>query len=271
MSDMPDTAPQFSPPPRGRLRRFLRIAVPALLLLLLIVSLVANVLLYREAVDGYRRLSEQQLDPYGLKHPNFSDPAPATSPSTRPIAVFYGDSRARMWTEPKVPGLTFINRGIGAQTTEQVRGRMDEHLLALSPRVVILQVGVNDLKAIGVLPHLHQHIVIECRRNIHEIINRAEASGAIVVVTTIFPSGEVPMTRRPVWSPQIETAIEEINADLRMLGSERVIVFDAWKLLERNGRVREELSADTLHLNARGYEVLNEKLQVVLTKAVEGK
>lgn len=262
ITNTPTDAPV--PPPR-RPRRLLRPLLLALLLLAFAASGILNVLLYRRADLNYRRLSEAQLDPYGLKHPDF--PPDAAGPSTRPdspVVVFFGDSRARAWPAPAVPGVRFVNLGIANQTTEQVRGRFDAHVAPLSPRVVVVQAGINDLKAIPLLPGRRDEIVADCKANLRDVVRRAMAGGAVVVVTTIFPPGDVPLDRRPVWSPDIERAVEEVNADLRTLASDRVIVLDAWKLLEDHSRLRDGYGLDTLHLNARGYEVLNAELSKLL-------
>jgi len=63
--------------------------------------------------------------------------------------VFFGDSRAYDWPAPSgLEGLEFVNRGIGNQTTAQVLGRFEAHIAPLHPQVVVLQVGINDLKLI---------------------------------------------------------------------------------------------------------------------------
>jgi lysophospholipase L1-like esterase len=259
-----ESAPENVPQPRRR-RRVLRRSILGALLLAFAVSLGANVLLYRRADLNYRLLSQAQLDPLGLKHPDF--PPDVSSDATRnlPVAMFLGDSRARDWPAPQVPGYRFITRGVGGQTTAQIRERFDAHVKPLSPRVVVLQAGINDLKAIGVLPHRRDEIVADCKVNLRDLVRRARAGGATVVVTTIFPPGAVPLERRTVWSPQIEPAVEEVNADLRTLGGGNgIVVLDAWALLQDHGRLRDEDALDTLHLNSRGYAVLNAELERIL-------
>lgn len=95
-------------------------------------------------------MNQVRLDPYGLKLPGFKDPP--TADLTKPLVVFFGDSRAQQWPAPASNRFRFLNRGIGGQTTEQVRGRFDEHVKPLKPRVVIIEAGVNDLKAIALFP-----------------------------------------------------------------------------------------------------------------------
>jgi lysophospholipase L1-like esterase len=178
--------------------------------------------------------------------------------------LFFGDSRARDWTAPNVPGYRFVNRGIGGQTTEQVRGRFDAHVAPLSPWIVVLQAGINDLKAIPLLPARRDQIVADCKANLRNIVSRARSAGATVIVTTIFPPGEVSLERRPIWSSDVGKSVEEVNADLRTLAGEGVVILDAWKLLEANGRLRDGLGIDTLHLNSKGYDVLNGELEKMI-------
>jgi lysophospholipase L1-like esterase len=45
-------------------------------------------------------------------------------------------------------GFSFVNRGINTQTSAQVLGRFDKHVVPLHPNIVIVQVGINDLKTI---------------------------------------------------------------------------------------------------------------------------
>ncbi|MDB5295007.1 MAG: hypothetical protein JWO31_990 [Phycisphaerales bacterium] len=80
---------------RGRTRKVLRPLLLVLIALVLAASVACNVLLYRLADLSYRRLSEAQLDPYGLKHPDFAADAPAgRAGDGLPAVVFFGDSRA---------------------------------------------------------------------------------------------------------------------------------------------------------------------------------
>ncbi len=248
--------------PRRRVPRFM---APGLLLVALAGSFAGNVLLYQQARESYRRLSEVELDPYGLKHPHFPADNPARAgQSGLPVVLFFGDSRALYWPAPAVAGWRCVNRGIGGQTTEQVRGRFDANVPPLSPRIVVLQAGINDLKAIGLLPWRRDQIVADCKANLREIVKRAADGGAVVIVTTVFPPGKVPLERKLEWSPEIEKAVEGVNADLRALASNRVIVFDAWRILEDHGQLRDGYGVDTLHLSPIGYGALNAELAKIL-------
>jgi len=104
-------------------------------------------------------------------------------------------------------------------------------------------------------------IVSDCKRNLRDIISRSRVAGATVIVTTIFPVGPVPLIKRPLWSSQIPDAVREVNRDLLSMHEPGVIVFDTFELLQDGGNRRSNYAADTLHLNAEGYAVLNERLR----------
>jgi len=236
---------QQTKPGGARRRISVRLALVVVLIIALLGSLLVNVLLYRQADRSYRELNEVRLDPYGLGH-RFNDPD-ARAQNGDLVIVFLGDSRAEQWLPPHVPGMRFVNRGIFGQTTEQVRGRLQTQVLPLHPRVVVLQVGINDLKAIGLFPQRHDEIVRACKAHLHEIIQQCRDSGSFVIVTTVFPTGPVPLERRPYWSPAIERAVDEVNTDLRSIHSDGVEVLDAWERLQDQGRLRPVYAADTLH------------------------
>jgi lysophospholipase L1-like esterase len=241
--------------------RRIAIALTAVLL----VSVLLDVLLFVQARQYYVRLNTAPLDPLGLSsYPAGPDPQSPTS--GQPRVVFFGDSRAYDWpAPPALAGFEFVNRGIGNQTTAQVLGRFQAHVAPLHPHVVILQVGVNDLKIIPLIPDQRASVVANCKANIEMIVDQSVASGATVILTTIIPLGRVPLTRRLFWSDDVAWVIEDVNTFLLTLEGTNVIVLDtAAVLADERGVVRAEFSRDLLHLEDAGYQALNEQLVKVL-------
>jgi lysophospholipase L1-like esterase len=230
-----------------------------LLMIGLLASLTANILLFGQGRQYYLDLNATRLDPLGLNR-FAGEPAPS---GVQPVAVFVGDSRAASWPAPPVAGWRFINRGIGAQTTAQILGRWDAHLPPLQPKVVILQAGINDLKTIPLFPERQAEITANAQANLREMVERAQKLNATVIITTIFPVGEVPLQRRPFWSGEVALAVNAVNEYLRGLAGPRVIIFDAYAILESNGQLNPAYAEDELHLNAAGYEALNSELEKV--------
>lgn len=244
-----------------------RLALTVILLLFILLTLIAlNLLLYRQGRQYYLQLNETRLDPLGLSYYPISPIQQGFPDTDLPKIVLFGGSRAAAWPSPDLRQFEFINRGIGSQTSVQALKRLDYHVTPLKPRVVVVQIGINDLKTIPLFPDRKESIIHNCRENIRQIIAKSTEIGATVILTTIFPSGKVPIERRFFWSDDIALAINEVNAYIRSLATEKVIVFDAFSILtDSKGGVRPEYSKDLLHLNAAGYKMLNNEFVNLLT------
>jgi lysophospholipase L1-like esterase len=239
-----------------------QIAIVALSLALL-ASAGLNVFLYQQGQKYYLQLNAAGLDPLGLNsYPNSAEK------TQQPAIVFYGDSRAAEWTAPDtIKNATIINRGIGGQTTAQVLGRFQQHVASLKPKIIVIQVGVNDLKTIPLFPEQKEAIIGNCKTNIAQIVHKSVDTGAKVVVTTIFPLGRLPIARRPFWSDDVAIAINDVNDYIKTLAGDRVIVFDSSQVLANSqGIVDPKYSQDFLHINSEGYAALNKAIAGILVQ-----
>ncbi len=245
----------------GRVKSFFAVALGVCL----IASVALNWVLYQRDRADYAEIHRVRLDPLGLSAV-WPTPVESSPEASLPVAVMYGDSRAQDWpTGAVVSGYRIVNRGIGAQTTAQVLGRFDAHVVTERPSVVIIQVGINDLKAIPLFPSEEEGIVANCEMNIQEIVDKSRAIGARVVLSTVFPVGRVPIERLPVWSDRIPASVLEVNEFIGSLAGPDIVVLDGWTILaNEQGQMRPEYSLDTLHVNALGYEALNTELEAVL-------
>src|SRR4051812_12555510 len=114
----------------------------------IVASVAANILLVRSSQRYFEQANDVRLDPAGLA---FYAAERAASPvaTDRKVVAFFGDSRAVMWSPPTLPGYEIKNVGVGNQTSAQVLLRFDADVPRLRPSVVVLEVGVNDLKTIA--------------------------------------------------------------------------------------------------------------------------
>jgi lysophospholipase L1-like esterase len=224
---------------------------------LLILSLLANVALAWLGYKLYVADNTLRLDPLQLAVYPSTEP-----PKTKTRVVFFGDSRALSWPTPETDQLEFVNRGIGQQTSAQIQLRFDQHVKPLQADWLVLQLGINDLKAIPLLPNQRDHIVKQYQHNLKTIIEQAQQSGSKVLITTIFPLGEVPVERQLFWSEEVANAVDEANSYIFSLKSQNVYVLDTYHLLlgDKPQLIRPEYSRDLLHLNAEGYKRLNKAL-----------
>ena len=235
--------------------------------IIILVSIRLNFIFFNRSRNFYLQLNSLQLNPLAINYYPLKPNPEETGNSQQKNIIFFGDSRARGWNFPEgFDDFNFIDRGISGQTTGQVLGRLNRHIKPLSPDIVIIQVGVNDLYRIPIFPENKETIISECKSNIKEIVSQSRQLNAVVILTTIFPLAEVPLERKLFWSPDVVvTAIKEVNDFIYSLENEDVIIFDTVDILvNKEGKVREEYSRDFLHLNRAGYKALNEKLMPIL-------
>jgi lysophospholipase L1-like esterase len=228
-------------------------------------SIFINFLLYNRVNKYYSELNQTRLDPLGLSYYPVNLAKVANPDRSR--VVFFGDSRAASWIPPQIDRYEFINRGISSQTSVQTIERFSAHVRSLKPSIIIVQVGVNDLKTIALFPEHKQEIITNCQANIKRIIQESRKLGTVVIVTTIFPAGEVPLERKPFWSDEIGLAIKEVNTSIATLADDKTIVFDTYSLLaNRQGLMLPQYRLDELHLNQQGYKILNQELARQIAK-----
>jgi lysophospholipase L1-like esterase len=243
----------------GGTRRYTR----PLLALLVVSSVGLNLCLVQSSNRYFSETSAVRLDPAGLKV--YSAERTRVKTPSKPRLVFFGDSRALMWPAPRaLDDYEVINRGIGNQTTAQVLLRVDADVAPLHPAVVVLEAGVNDLKAIAEYPERRDEIVASCEENLRHLVERCRSIGAQVVLVSIFGIGDVPMWRRPFWSSEVESAVKQVNRFLPTVAGDQVVLLDADPILAQHGRIHPSYQVDFLHLTSAGYSALDERLVPVL-------
>ena len=222
---------------------------------LLAVSVVLNYFFYKKA---FIPLHAVKLDPLELNYyPSTSAPAATNS------VMFYGDSRALSWPSPEGTGQAFVNRAIGNQTSVQILGRFDAHVTPHKPKTILIQVCVNDLKMIPLFPNRKEQIIEACKSNITAMLEKSHALGAQVILSTVFPLGDVSIARQALGTtePPIIDGISRINDFIKTQQSDNTVIFDSYELLlGENNKIDPQYSHDWLHLNKAGYEHLNQAL-----------
>ena len=231
----------------------------------LLTSAFINIILGGLVVKYYGYYNRICLDPAGLKVFAAKNLQLQEPPAGTVRVVLFGDSRINHWRQmPSLPNFQMINRGISGQTTAQALLRLDRDVIQLRPDVTIVQVGVNDLKTIGVFPESKDQIIDTCWENLSEIVNRMVDNNIDVILLNIFPPGSVELLRRPVWSNEIDNAIVKINEMMMSLKNQRVNVVDCNPILAPNKKIKPEYEKETLHLTAEAYQVLNSALNPIL-------
>ena len=263
---MSSTQPRHVPAGRPGLMRF---GLRAVIVVVVLGSLAVNVALARVGYKLFADVQRVRADPLGLSIYRGQE-VPAVPAGARRVVLF-GDSRAQMWATPdSAPGYQFVNRGIGSQSTSQILGRFEHDLAPLRPDVVVLELGINDLKTIALFPEQERAIVARVEENIATLVQRVRALHATVVLVTVFPVGPVAWSWRPIWSERVPAAVAEVNAyleglravDVRLLHAEEVLLDDA-------GEIRSSFALDMLHLTPEAYATLNARQLLPLLASLE--
>ncbi|QEH35886.1 GDSL-like Lipase/Acylhydrolase [Aquisphaera giovannonii] len=183
---------------------------------------------------------------------------------------FEGDSITRRWGATDYPeflsqwrrqfhGRNAANFGWGGDTTHNILWRLENgELDGVSPRVIVLQAGTNNLPWTGPADRTKVDDVVSGIAAILDVCRR-KAPEAAVILTGVFPRSQ---------NPALRPAIEQINAGLAKLADGGKVRFldIGDRLADPDGRLREGMSPDGLHLSAKGYDAWAEALNPILTE-----
>ena len=159
--------------------------------------------------------------------------------------VFLGDSITQGWGtdfKKSFEGMKLANRGIGGDTTRGMLIRLQEDVLSLHPKAVVLLMGTNDIEV---------EVPVEAiGRNFQKIVAALKAHDPKmpVIVCRIFPSSA--SKKRP---KETILAVNELFA-AAVKGDPQFTVLDTYALFANaEGDAITALFPDLLHLNAAGY------------------
>jgi lysophospholipase L1-like esterase len=175
-----------------------------------------------------------------------------------------GDSRIAHWSTNFFSSINanVVNLGIEGQTSRQVLERLEDHLKFGIPDLVVLEVGINDLKIIGLDKTKRNKISELCYHNIISIIELCKINGVRVICSNIFPNGKIEFSRNLVWNRFIDIEIVKINKGLEgYCNKNNIEYFDAFDILkDKNARVKENFQKGFLHINDQAYLELTKQL-----------
>ncbi len=159
--------------------------------------------------------------------------------------VFLGDSITQGWGDDfrkQFPGLKLANRGISGDTTRGMLIRLQEDVLSLNPRGVIMLMGTNDLGdniAPEVIAANVQLILAELKKHNPEMP---------IVISQVFPSSAT--KSRP--ADKVRKINELVAAGVKE--NPQVTVLDTWTLFANaDGDAKVEEFPDLLHPSDVGY------------------
>ena len=166
--------------------------------------------------------------------------------------VFMGNSITEGWPN-KDPEFfanpSYINRGIGGQTTPQMLLRFRADVIDLKPKVVVILAGTNDIAG-----NTGPMTLEEIRDNIISMCELANANDIEVVISSVLPAHDY------AWRPGLEPNIKipKLNTMLKEYAdANNVIYLDYFSAMvdDRNG-LSKDLAEDGVHPTKKGYAMM---------------
>lgn len=208
----------------------------------------------------YTKFNLLRLDPLEERKSDLT--ALSNSIGKDSVIWLVGDSRIAQWNTSYLKPLkgTIINLGIEGQTSKQVLENFKKYLEISHPQCVVIQVGINDLKVIGLVESKTDKIVSGCYANTIEILQTGNKNNINMIYTPIFPNGNIEIARRLLWNSDIDQNIIEFNKRMKEYClKDSILYFDAFEI---PGKIPPEekkiYHKDFLHLNDAGYKYLSE-------------
>jgi lysophospholipase L1-like esterase len=202
------------------------------------------------------------LTHYGSDNSELRPPKPGES-----RVVFLGDEITENWGKgeaPFFPGKPYLNRGIARQTTPQMLVRFRQDVIALRPKVVVIEAGTNDVA--GLTGPSTEDVAGE---NIMSMVELAKLHDIRVVLASVTPVCDC-FTKQTALRRQGK--INEMNEWIKEYASRSGSVFlDYFSALADGDSFKKELTVDGLLPNDAGYRVMAPLAERAIAEALSSK
>ena len=171
--------------------------------------------------------------------------------SDKETVVFTGSSSIRFWDslEEEFPQYTVINSGFGGSMASDLLVYLDEAILRYNPDKVFIYEGDNDIEKPKNVNRVFRQI-----RRIYKRIQKHNPE------TEVYLIGVKPSPVR--W--HLKDDYKELNQKLKAFSDKTVNLefIPIWDVLIRDGQpIPEIFLEDGLHLNQKGYDILNSTIK----------
>ena len=178
--------------------------------------------------------------------------------------VFIGNSITEGWPgkDPEYfKNPSYINRGIGGQTTPQMLLRFRADVIALEPKAVVILAGTNDIAQ-----NTGPISLEEIRDNIISMAELARAHGIEVIISSVLPAHDYHW--RPGMDPHIK--IPQLNEMLKAyaLESEMIYLDYFTAMVDDRQGLPPEYAEDGVHPTKEGYAVMKVLAEEAIQKAL---
>lgn len=178
------------------------------------------------------------------------------SVSDKNRVVFMGNSITEGWLTayPEFfSNKSYVNRGIGGQTTPQMLLRFRADVINLRPKTVVILAGINDIAG-NTGPSTLEMIL----NNIISMSELAKANNIKVVLCSVLPANNF------YWNPGIKPAekVIALNQMIQNYAKEKNIPYVDYHtpMKDAEDGLKKEYGPDGVHPNLEGYRVMEKIL-----------
>ena len=231
----------------------------------IVCSLLTGLLAYFLLRESYLQKNLIKTDPLNLNGLDFSK----INNEHDVINVWMiGDSRISRWDKTflESPGFDFKNLGVEGFTSSQTLNRLKILINHEIPQKMILEVGINDLKIIGLNKNLSSGIYEQCYQNITSIIDLCLKNDIGITLLSIIPTGKIEFLRRFIWNNEVDSTIALLNNKLGHYCDQKNVSYcnTALLLCDQNNIIKEIYQDGFLHINDSAYKVLSAELTEII-------
>jgi acyl-CoA thioesterase-1 len=180
--------------------------------------------------------------------------------------IFFGDSITDAWKlDTYFPSKGYINRGIGGQTTPQMLIRFRQDVIDLSPKVVVILAGTNDIAG-----NTGPMTVEQIEANYASLAELAREHSIRAIFSSITPIHNYVPQRQTMFLQRSPEKILELNRWLHSYCDQNKLIYlDYYSaMVDDRGLMKEGLADDGLHPNDAGYRVMAPLAETAITKAL---
>ena len=178
--------------------------------------------------------------------------------------IFLGDSITELWGKESsfFPGKPYLNRGIAGQTTAQLLLRFRQDVIDLEPAAVIIQGGLADIAGFAGPSSLE-----EIENNLQSMAELASFHHIRPILVGAPPAADYPGRTGPEPATQI-VALNQWVAGY--CASAHFVFLDYHSaLVGSHGQMKDGVSVDGVHPNAKGYSLLRPLAERAIADALK--
>jgi lysophospholipase L1-like esterase len=202
----------------------------------------------------------------------FAQSAMNTSAANQPTAkelIIIGASYAAEWENPKLPGYTVTNKGIGGQESSDLRARFERDVIALKPDTVMIWGHYNDI--VRASAEKMAAAKQKAQDNYRWMTEQARAAGIEVILVTeiTIPIPDTLKENAMAWVAGLlgkqdyrsrkNEQIKAVNAWLRDYArAQNIKLLDLEQALDSGNGTRkvEYTREDNSHVSPAGYQAI---------------